>query len=225
MDHLIFEKVISLAKLSRIVSLDKKEGCLAQAQDILLEHLEVYPRDTDAWLLLTRLECNSPFYDPERIIKYTGAVLSYDKGNIYALLLLAYSDYYLTGSQDDELVDKLSQAKSDDQYLLSLVEIAKARSWEIRNKEEYEKCLLKSIELYKDNTTSYAMLGKFYIKHGKFSEGVPLVKQALLNEKKEGIGVYNPADINGLLKDFFAYAVGVDDRLRDFVKEYENAHQ
>jgi tetratricopeptide (TPR) repeat protein len=221
----LVEKAKNLVNLSIGVSFKEEVRYLEQAQDLLLEHLEIYHDDIDAWLLLTRLECNAPFYDPERIIKYTGAVLSYDKGNIYALLLLAYSDYYIIGSADDELVEKLSQAKSGDRSLLSLIEIAKARSWETRNKEEYEKCLLKSIELCKTHVANYAMLGELYIKQGRYSEGVQLAKQSIVNENREDVGGNSPADMDYLLEYFFIKAERVNGDVRAFVKEYESAHE
>lgn len=126
------------------------------------------------------------------------------------------------GAQDNELVDKLSQAKSDDQDLLSLIEIAKARSWEFRNTEEYEKCLLKSIELCKTHVTNYVMLGRFYIKQGRHSEGVSLIKQALLNRNREDVEE-GPASMSGLLEYFFADAEGIDNQLKNLVNEYENS--
>ena len=208
MGNLILKKVIDLANFSTQVPRDKKEDYLTQAQDILLKHLKDQPKDTDAWILLTRIECNFPFYDPDRIKQYTDAVFSYDKGNVYALLFRSYMDYYILGSSDDLLIDKLLQVKSDNKELLSLIEIAKARYWECRNKQEYERCLLRSIELCKDYVTNYEMLGIFYIKQGKYAGGIALIKQALFNVDRvftpENALGCSPADMDCFLKEFFS---------------------
>lgn len=229
MNHLILEQVIKLANVSMTASQDKKQDYLIQAQDLLLEHLAIHSRDTDAWLLLTLLECNPPFYDPERIIQYASAVLAYDEGNVYALLFLSYADYYLMGGQDSALINKLSQAKSDDQDFLSLIEIAKARFWEFRNQEEYEKCLLRSIELCKTHVTSYTMLGEFYIQRKRYKEGILILKQALFNLNRVftpyNIVPISPADMNSFLDEFFVGTVMnymIYNQLNALINEYED---
>lgn len=232
MHNLILEKAIRLAEMSMAVSSDEGQDCLIQAQDILLEHLEANPRDTDAWLLLAQLECNPPFYDPERIAQYAESVLSYDKGNVYALLFLSYADYYLLGGLNDGLIDKLSLAKSTEQSLLSLIEVAKARFWEYRNNIEYEKCLLRSIELCNTYVKNYEMLGRFYIKQGKYKDGVLLLKQALSNLERI-FTPYNtvpisPVSIKSFLDEFFTGMVMnymIHNDLCALVKEYENAQE
>lgn len=232
MHNLILEKAIRLAEKSMVVSPDEGQDYLIEAQDILLEHLAANPRYTDAWLLLAQLECNPPFYDPDRIMQYTESVLSYDKGNVYALLFLSYADYYLLGGLNDGLIDKLSQAKSDDQNLLSLIELAKARYWEFRNSIEYEKCLLRSIELCDAYVKNYEMLGRLYIKQGKYKDGVLLLKQVLSNLDRV-FTPYNtvpisPVSIKSFLDEFFTGTVMnymIYNDLCALVKEYENAHK
>lgn len=208
MNNSILNKAISIANMSINAPREERQDYLIQAQDLLLKHLELFPQDTEAWILLALLECNPPFYDPERIKQYTNTVLTYDKGNVYALLFLSYADYYILGSSDKTLINKLSQAKNDKQELLSLIEIAKARYWEGRNESEYEKCLLKSIEFCKTYVENYAMLGKLYIKQKKYAQGILLLKEAVNNITKmasfKKINPSSPTDMQYFLEEFFS---------------------
>ena len=227
MNDSILKKAIDIANFSDNVPGEQRCDYLIQAQDLLLEHLEKFPQDTKAWLLLTRIECNSPLYDHERIYSWCNSVLSYDPENVYALLFLSYADHYLTGNSDNKLINKLSQAKSDHPELLSLIEIAKARYWEDRNKEEYEKSLLNSISLCKKHVRNYEMLAKFYTKQKKINLAIPLIKQAIINQKelrsKNKNDDWNVTDMNDLLEEFFI-GYGICNKLRDLVKEYDKVN-
>src|SRR5271170_2901192 len=105
MNNSVLEEAKKIARQSRIVSREHKEKYLEEAQEILINYLNDYKQDTHAWLLLTRIECNSPFYDPYRIIDYVSHVLFYDPSNAYALLFWSYADYFLMGSSDDNFYD------------------------------------------------------------------------------------------------------------------------
>lgn len=48
----------------------RTEKALIEAEDILLRYLESNRDDIEGWLLLTRIEWNSPLQDPFRIIEY-----------------------------------------------------------------------------------------------------------------------------------------------------------
>lgn len=61
MNHSILEKMMNLINLSRGTSPKEEEMYLSQAQDLLLEYLKIHSKDTDAWILLTLLECNPHF--------------------------------------------------------------------------------------------------------------------------------------------------------------------
>lgn len=173
----------SILEQARALARPGKEADLASAQELLMNHLVVNPYDTDAWLLLTRIECNSPFDDADRITHYAEHVLSYDPSNAYALLFLAYADYCMRGSSNNDLYDKLCMAKSDDIIIKSMIEIAKAQYFEFRDHKKCEEALKKSIQYCPTHVINFRMLGQLYIRQGNSAEGKLLIEQGTQNFK------------------------------------------
>src|SRR5438105_1351125 len=139
-----------LIKEVRVLTNSGKSENMQQAQNLLMDYLKIHPQDTDMWLLLTRTECNAPFYDHERIIHYAQHVLWYDPYNPYALLFWAYANRYLTGMQSEELYNKLCKVGNDDPRIMGMIEMAKAWYLKDIDSEKYEEALKKSIEYCPD---------------------------------------------------------------------------
>jgi hypothetical protein len=176
MQNTILAQAQAIAKSGEDVDLE-------YAQQILMDHLITHPQDTDAWLLLIRIECNTPFDDPERIMHYVQHVLSYDPSNAYALLYWSYADYFLMGNLNNELYDNLCMAQSDDIEIMSMIEVAKARYFQHRDPRKYEEALKKSIEYCSTHVTNCRKLGRLYIRQGRIQEGEFLVDQSLQNSE------------------------------------------
>src|SRR5690242_11578567 len=134
------------------------ESNFEQAQNMLMEYLKSNMQDTQAWLLLVRIECNSPFDDYDRIVHYAEHILSYDPSNAYAALFLSYAEYYMRGSLDDNLGYKLNMAYNSDPEIKSMIELAKARHFEYRDAIKYEQALQKSIEYCSTHVKNFRML-------------------------------------------------------------------
>jgi len=183
MNNQILEQAKNMAHQSDIVPLNQSEEYLEKAETILLEYLKNHLTDTDAWLLLTRIECNSPFDDHDRITHYAGHVLSYDPTNAYALLFLAYADYYLHGEIEADTFSKLCLAKNDDPEIMAMIEVAKARYFESFNKTKYEQALQKSVDYSLNQQTNCTALGIIYWNQGKKKEGLYLIKKGIANTK------------------------------------------
>jgi hypothetical protein len=206
----ILEQAKQIARQSRNVPGDQREDYLIKAEDILLDYLKEHSQDTDAWLLLLRVECNSPLDDAERIIEYSNNILSYDPSNAYALLFLSYADYFLRGNSDDELYSKLSLAHDNNPIIMSMIEVANARYFKHRNIKKLEAALKKSIGLCSFHRTNFCMLGELYLKQGNFEEGKYLIRHGLDNIKilitAENVHEYeyDPVSIDGFFSEFFA---------------------
>lgn len=186
--------------LSEAAKIVRQNGiqCFEQVEEILLGYLEKYPKDTDAWLLLLRIECNSPLFDEDRIIKYANNVLSYDPNNVYALLFLVYAYYFLIGEISFEIYQKLCLVHNEDPEAMAMIELAKAFYYKNINIDKYE-CALKKSSMYSMNQQqNLTMLGSLYLKQGKIKEGKMLIEQAIKNVKKID-SPYDPAS----LEDFF----------------------
>jgi tetratricopeptide (TPR) repeat protein len=194
-------------------SLDQKD--LEQAQNLLMDYLSEYPKDTDLWLLLIRTECNSPFDDPGRIIHYVQHVLSYDPYNPYALLFWAYADRYLLGNDCEELYEALCKVQSDNSQLIAIIEIAKARYLKQVNVAKYEQALKKSIEYCPDFSTNFRMLGNLYKERGQVEEGNFLIEHGLQNMTKKldmiiDKNAFDRTSINDFFGEFFAGIYTID---------------
>jgi hypothetical protein len=60
MENQVIIEAIELARTSRKVPKNQKSSYLDKAGDVLLSYLKNNLKDTAAWLLLLRIECNSP---------------------------------------------------------------------------------------------------------------------------------------------------------------------
>lgn len=220
------EQARQVARQSRDVPLNQSEAYLEKAEVILLEHLKLHMTDTDAWLLLARIECNSPLYDHARITHYAAHVLSYDPTNAYALLLIAYADYYLHGRIEPDTFSKLCLAKNDNPEIMAMIEVAKARYFYFFDKNKYEQALEKSVAYSNNQRINCSELGIIYLNQGKTQEGKTLIEHAIKSVKhtfpSEGTK-YDPASIEALLAEFYSGTTISDDgyaHLKSILKKF-----
>lgn len=185
------------------------DSSINNAQNILLKHLNLYPHDTEAWLLVIRLECGKSVEYADIIINYAQKILDYSPENPYALLFYAYAEYYMHGCSNDDLISKLDKAVSKDPEILSMVELSKAFYWKHRDIKKYEEALKLSIIYCSHHVTNYRMLGELYIKQGKIEQGKELIKTGLKNIREKVMPQdlnkpYDPTNIPDFLAEFFS---------------------
>ncbi len=179
------------------------------AEEALLQHVKINPHDTDAWLLLMRIECNSPLEDPSYITNYAKAVLAYDNHNAYALLFLAYAQYYMLGGIESETYTLLCAADDPNPEIMAMIEIAKAHYWENKEKSSnFVEALQKSISYSHQQAFNYIYLGKWYMSNGKSDLGKEYIKKGLHNVKKittfdDTPDGYDPLSIIDLFNEFY----------------------
>ena len=58
----------------RILIRQGEETNLIKAQQLLMNYLKNHVKATDIWLLLIRIEWNTPLEDPERIVEYVNNI-------------------------------------------------------------------------------------------------------------------------------------------------------
>ena len=68
--------------------------------------------------------------DPELFVKYLNEVLKYDPTNVYATLILAYTEDIFWRGITDSVFEKLNNLSSKDPEIISMIELAKARYYE-----------------------------------------------------------------------------------------------
>lgn len=214
MNNIILEEAKKIARQSRIVSREQKIEHLEKAEKILINYLKDHPQDTQAWLLLIKIECNPPFDDYDRIVHYANHILSYDFSNAYALLFLSYADYNMMGNSDENLYSRLCMAHNDNAEIMSMIEIAKARYFETRDPVKYEEALKKSIKYCPKYVENFFLLGNLYIQQGKKTEGNFLIEQGVKNITEavtpETACNYDPTSIDEFLAEFFAGTIKIN---------------
>ena len=205
------KKILEQAK---IIAREDTSEKLEEAQQLLLRYLTDNPKDTEAWLLLIRIECNPPLYYPDLIIQYSNKILEYEPNNALAVLFIAYAEYYLLGGISADTYSKLNHAKSDDVELMAMIEIAKSRYFEqIKDIDNFEKALKKSIEYSDKQTLNFYSLGILYLNKGRIEEGRKLIEKGLKNVKRifpvasndfSDNEIYDPTNFDALFNEFYA---------------------
>jgi hypothetical protein len=157
-----------------------------EAEDILLAYLESNRNDIDGWLLLTRIEWNSPLQDPFRIIEYTNNIFTLEPLHPYALLFVAEAYDAFLGEIDSATLEKLYQVNVEDGEIMAMIEIAKARYFEHKDKHQYQQALERSVQYSMNQQINCADLGLLYFNQGKQELGKSLIKRAIGNVKNQG---------------------------------------
>jgi len=172
--------VIELAKDTARID-DEKH--LVEAEKILLDYLKEHKDDSDSWLLLARIEWNSPLEDPDRILEYLDSIFTRDPTHPYALLFLAQTYHTFLGGINDDIFTQLCHICSPDQEVMAMVEVAKARYFKHRDTIKYQEALECSVKYSRKQQINCSSLGILYCQQGDLKKGRALVKQAVENIK------------------------------------------
>lgn len=201
--------IINQAKISACKG---GEANLEAAETILLDYLANNPRDSDVWLLLARIEWNSPLEDCRKIIEWSSNAFIADPLNIHALLLLTEAYDTFRTKIPDEIYHALCQVHHANAEIMAMVEIGKAKYLEYNDVKKYEEVLKKSIEYSSQQSLNFYLLGKLYKAQGKNMEGEKLIEIAHKNATNSTL-IKEPNDCNkvsilGFLNKFFAGTYG-----------------
>ena len=152
-------------------------------ETLIEEYLKDNPDDVEMLIILALTVDTVPLADCEKAVTILKKVLEIDPHNAYALIICAYIETHNMVMSDD-IFERLCAIHNDDPEIMSMIEFVKAWGHETyKDYENYEKSLLKSIELCKHHSRNYKSLGYLYIKRGRVYEGKELLKKALLNIK------------------------------------------
>lgn len=200
----LVSKIIELTKNNNLGS----EERILKIEALIEEKLRHDPNNIELLMRLAVLELNPPVADHNKSIEILEKVLSIDKNNIIALLLLAYVKYHCSGGVDKDLLDKLDSIKTNDKELLSMAKYA--AYWHYSNNDEFndekkqEQYLLESINLYGGHVCNYVDLVELYLQQGKKEKAKELVEIALKNVVKiytENVHIEDISDINEFLDE------------------------
>ena len=172
---------------------------------IFKKYLKENPYDTEIWLKFILLLYLAPLHEDLGAIKCIEKVLEYDPHNVKALLLLYYIHEHI-GTAELGLFEKVSNFKTSDSEIQSMIEYGK--SWYYQdndNYDNYEQCLIRSIELCNKHVSNYISLGQYYLIKGKLTQGSALMKKGLSNVKNiiDDDYKYNALDIEEFFNERF----------------------
>ncbi len=151
-------------------------------KNLINEYLKKNPADTDVRLRLVMLEYAPGWEDPELLSKYLNEIFKYDPDNIYAALILAYTQYLFLAEVTDAVFTKLNNLSSENFEILSMIELAKAWYYKCKdNNDLYEKHLLSSISYCNKHVSNYRALAYYYPQKWKKNEAIQFTKKGLHN--------------------------------------------
>lgn len=161
---------------------DNKNAPLLEMENLIDEYLKDNPCDADMLIKLALTVDTPPLADYIKAIECLKKALKCEPDNVTALLVLAYTEFMNLGEMDEDVFQQLCAVQDLDPEIMSMVEYVKSWHYE-RNKNfgNYEKSLLKSIELWDKHANNYKYLGLYYIDSGNISEGKKLLRKALEN--------------------------------------------
>jgi len=200
--ELLIEKIKGLSKIFYENPANEYDKYILETiKNLIDEYLANNPEDTGVRLRLVMLEFTPPWENPELLVKYLNEIFKYDPDNIYAILILSYTEDVFWGGITDELFTKLDNLSSKDPEILSMIELAKAWYYEEkRNNELYEKYLLSSISYCNNHVRNYEALAYLYAKKGKKNQATKLARKALHNIKIVYTKDYPRTDITDVEK-------------------------
>lgn len=181
--ELLIEKIKGLSRIFYEKPADEyDEYILETIKNLIDEYLAKNPEDTDARLRLVRLTYNPRWEDPKLLVKYLNEIFKYDPNNIYATLILAYTEDIWRGGITDRVFEKLNNLSSKNFEIISMIELAKAWYYEEKgNNDLYEKHLLSSISYCNKHVKNYKFLAYFYAKKEKRDKAIQFAKKAIHN--------------------------------------------
>jgi len=204
---LLIEKIKDLTKIYYKAPIGERDiYSLEVIKNLIDEYLAKNPEDADVRLRLVILIFIPPLEDPELLVKYLNEVLKYDPDNIYAVLILAYTEEIFWGGITDSVFSKLNNLSSKNSEIVSMIELAKSWYYQRKgNNELYEKHLLNSISYCDKHVSNYTELASFYAKKGEKDKAKKFAKKAIDNVKviyDENSSITDVTDIEKFINEY-----------------------
>lgn len=149
-----------------------------QLQLMFEDYLRKNPYDTEIRIKFSFVLYRSLLNANICAIECLEKILEYEPNNILVSLIIFYIHQH-ESVVDQEVFEKISNLQTNDTEIQSMIEYAK--SWYRDNYDDYEKCLVKSIQLCDKYLWNYVDLGQLYIKRKDLAKGYALIKKGLEN--------------------------------------------
>jgi len=180
---LLIKKIKDLSRTYYEKSADEyDEYILETIKNLIDEYLAKNPEDTDVRLRLVMLEFAPPWENPELLVEYLSKIFEYDPDNIYATLILAYTEDIFWGGITGKLFEKLNNLSSKNYETISMIELVKAWYYEEKgNSELHKKYLLSSTSYCNKHVRNYEALANFYAQNGEKDDAIKFAQKAIHN--------------------------------------------
>ena len=154
-----------------------------QLQIIFEDYLKDNPYETEIRIKFAFVLYRSLLNANLQAINCLEKILDYEPQNILVKLIIFYIHQH-ESYVELETFEQVSTLHSEDKSIQSMIEYSKSWYHIVQgNMIEYEKCLLKSIELCDQYLWNYVDLGQTYIQNGHLTKGYELIKKGLSNLK------------------------------------------
>ncbi|MFS0873070.1 MULTISPECIES: tetratricopeptide repeat protein [Paenibacillus] len=156
---------------------------LEEAEKLIINYLDKYPHDIDAWVRVAILQTLPPFGDYQRAALLLEEAIEYH-GSVSPLTILLsfFSEWFLGGMNDRQLENVVNTMKnSSDPNTKAIIMYLMAWHYESTDTNKYVNFLNESI-----NTCNYLVmnlvdLGNYYLQNGEPDKGKRLIQNGLAN--------------------------------------------
>lgn len=161
------------------------EESMEEAEKLILDYLNKFPQDVDAWARVVLLQTLPPFGDYQRAISLLDSAMEYNDNVSYFTILSSFFSEWFIGGMNDFQLEKLMQLKknSSDTQTKAIILYLMAWHYESTNKNKFVTLVDESIKTCDYLVMNWVDLGNYYLQNGEMDKGKLLIQSGLANVK------------------------------------------
>ncbi|MGG4399789.1 hypothetical protein ABEW61_06655 [Paenibacillus amylolyticus] len=161
------------------------EESMEEAEKLILDYLNKFPQDVDAWARVVLLQTLPPFGDYQRAISLLDSAMEYNDNVSYFTILSSFFSEWFMGGMNDFQLEKLMQLKknSSDTQTKAIILYLMAWHYESTNKNKFVTLVDESIKTCDYLVMNWVDLGNYYLQNGEMDKGKLLIQSGLANVK------------------------------------------
>ncbi|QLG39543.1 hypothetical protein HW560_16535 [Paenibacillus sp. E222] len=158
---------------------------MEEAEKLILDYLNKFPQDVDAWARVVLLQTLPPFGDYQRAISLLDSAMEYNDNVSYFTILSSFFSEWFMGGMNDFQLEKLMQLKknSSDTQTKAIILYLMAWHYESTNKNKFVTLVDQSIKTCDYLVMNWLDLGSYYLQNGEMDKGKLLIQSGLANVK------------------------------------------
>ncbi|NUU77780.1 tetratricopeptide repeat protein [Paenibacillus xylanilyticus] len=158
---------------------------LEEAEKLILDYLNKFPQDVDAWARVVLLQTLPPFGDYQRAISLLDSAMEYHGNVSYFTILSSFFSEWFMGGMNDFQLENLMQLKknSSDTQTKAIILYLMAWHYESTNKNKFVTLVDQSIKTCNYLVMNWVDLGNYYLQNGEMDKGKLLIQSGLANVK------------------------------------------